>query len=103
MPRRVSSKGDRDDEAMPPRVKPKARRRKAAVRRGNCRSIDSLSVNNIDDGAEGVQQSNKDEDIRPPRERRRASSRRNMGPHREDSDDEEAYSPSQDSDNERDA
>ncbi|KAK3372502.1 hypothetical protein B0H63DRAFT_299090 [Podospora didyma] len=76
MPRRVSaSKGDRDDEAMPPRVKPKAGGRRAAVCHGNRFSIDALGINDNDDEAEGVQQSDKDDDIRPPpRKRRRVSS-----------------------------
>ncbi len=55
MSRRVSaSKGGRDDEAMPPCVKPKAGHKTATVCYSNPCSVDSLSVNDIDDKVKGV-------------------------------------------------
>ncbi|KAH8879177.1 hypothetical protein GQ53DRAFT_46862 [Thozetella sp. PMI_491] len=98
-----AGRGDHDDEAIPPRVKPKAGRRRAVVRYGNRHSVDALGINDRNGRAEGVQQSDKDDDISPPlRKRRRVSSRRNTGLYRQDADD-EVYIPSQDSDNEREA
>ncbi|KAG8169612.1 hypothetical protein KVR01_000357 [Diaporthe batatas] len=59
---------------MPPRVKPKAGRRRAAVRYGNRHSVDALDINNRNGRAEGVQQSDKDDDISPPLRKRRRKS-----------------------------
>ncbi|KAK3933615.1 hypothetical protein QBC46DRAFT_348434 [Diplogelasinospora grovesii] len=91
----AASHGDREDEAVPRCVKPKAGRRTAALRYMNRRPVTALGVGDIND----LQQSGKGKDTGPsPHKRRRPGSRRSPGSRGEDSEDEEAYSPFQDSD-----
>jgi len=90
-----ASDGDNDDEAEPPRVKPKARRSGPAIRHGIRHPPGSLSVeSNNENEAEAVQQSDGQDSPR-----RRLGRRRHAGTMAED---ESMYHPSEGSEREPD-